>query len=932
MPQPSAAPTGQVFLSYSRADRDAAIALRAALEQAGLVVFHDEDAIRVGDQWMTRLQDALKSCSAFVLLVGRDGVRRWVGAEVQVALNRHLGPQDDAERLPIYPLLLEGTSPEALPPFFALFQAERWTVDEPLPAALLDAIRRRISQLRPLEVFEGCPFLGLGAFQQRDSRLFFGRRQETLEALACLGSQQETNPEKLKVTGGSHYHRWLQIEGNSGAGKSSLVNAGMLPMIEHGALWARTGFDNWCTLDAMMPGLDPVAKLAETLERGLISDPTKRDSLGLLGRLMSDERALAFALKDFKQEHTAFLLIVDQFEELFTFAADASRKQFDALLAIALQDPECPLFLVSTVRADFLDRFELLPRLGAIYNSHCKRYFLPGISEHGLREVIEQPARLADLDVTEVAALIRADAREEIGALPLVENALFTLWQTREGNRLSAEHYRRANGMAGMLSAQADSLLKRIDGAVPKGELAALELLLRLTRINDEGRHTRQRVTRQEAVMVAGHGNDSIGERVVRMLSGERALDAPSTAHNGALRLITTSTEQDVPYVDLIHETLIRARTKDEKTGRLIGYWPTLYDFIEKNRDRAIHRQQLKFQTEQWRRSRGLGRVWNLAYIDFGHYRALRIPPGSPEGRFLTWSQWARRGLMLVLALLVGFVGDAYYWTRKNDLPLDSMLTLQRFRLGFKPLPTMAPPIPAGTFNMGEQDAKFLSHYAEQDQRYFGIPAHRVRIAKGFSLGKHEVTYEQFDYYVWGQQRSGHDGMKFPTGAKGGRGTRPVVNVTWPEAAAYAKWVGEQTHQLCRLPTEAEWEYAARAGTSTAYWWGDEISRERANCEGCGSRWDKDQSAPVGSFPANAFGLHDTSGNVWEWTCSPWRDKFDRSEQQCVAEQNPVTRAARGGSWDNDARGARSGARDAHRSDSRGYFLGFRVLCTPLEN
>jgi hypothetical protein len=168
-------------------------------------------------------------------------------------------------------------------------------------------------------------------------------------------------------------------------------------------------------------------------------------------------------------------------EELFTFAQDAARKAFDALLACALQDPECPLFLVSTVRADFLDRYEQHPRLQAIYNSACKRCFLPTISEQGLREIIEQPARLAGLDVKEVAALIRADARDEIGALPLVENALFTLWQDREGNRLSAERYRQANGIAGMLSTQADQLLQRIDHTVSMGEHAVLELLLRLT-------------------------------------------------------------------------------------------------------------------------------------------------------------------------------------------------------------------------------------------------------------------------------------------------------------------------------------------------------------------------------------------------------------------------------------------------------------------
>jgi hypothetical protein len=561
-------PTERVFLSYSHGDRAAAIALRAALEKAGLSVFKDDDSLRGGDRWLERLQQVLQGCSAFVVLAGRDGVRRWVGAEVQVALIRHLSPEKDDERLPIFPILLEDARPERLPPFLALFQASRWTDTETLPAGLIDAIRAHAIRLDSPPAIEGCPFVGLNAFTSKDARLFFGRRRETLEALTCLGDQQQTNPEGLRGGGGGAYCRWLQIEGNSGTGKSSLVNAGMLPMIEQGVLWARTGFEHWTLLGPMMPGKDPLTRLADVVEHGLISDQNQRNMLARQQAFEHDERALAFALRDFRDEQSAFLLIVDQFEELFTFADAAASKRFDALLANALQDAECPLFLISTVRADFLDRFEQLPRLQAIYNSHCKRYFLPAISEHGLREIIEQPARLAGLDVSEVSTAIIEDARDEIGALPLVENALFTLWQQRQGQVLSGERYRQLKGIAGMLSTQADDLLTRIDGQVSKGRQGALELLLRLTRINDEGRHTRQRIAREEALMIAGDGKTAVGERVLQLLSGERRADAPAQAPTGALRVLTVSTEQQRQYVDLIHETLIRARGKDERTGK----------------------------------------------------------------------------------------------------------------------------------------------------------------------------------------------------------------------------------------------------------------------------------------------------------------------------------------------------------------------------
>ncbi|SBT04893.1 Formylglycine-generating sulfatase-like enzyme (fragment) [Candidatus Accumulibacter aalborgensis] len=453
--------------------------------------------------------------------------------------------------------------------------------------------------------------------------------------MSYLGDQQQTNPEDLRTAGGAAYCRWLQIEGSSGTGKSSLVNAGMRPMIEQGALWARTGFERWRVLGPMMPGKDPLANLATVVEHGLTPKPVQPDTLARRQRLQTDKRALALDLRDFRhaeEEQTAFLLIVDQFEELFTFAEGESCRQFDALLANALQDPECPLFLIGTVRADFLDRFGQLPSLQAIYNSHCKRYFLPTISEHGLREVIEQPARLAGVNVSEVTDAILADACGEMGgALPLVENALLTLWQQREGTLLSGDDYRAAGGIAGMLIAQADQLLARIGAEVKGGRQAALDLLLRLTQINDEGRHSRRRISREEAVPEAG-------ERVVQMLSGELGPDQSHQKQRGALRLIVvTSEDQRQPEsaerasndsakvgttgekeksrpaqqrsVDLIHETLIRARGKDEKTGKRLGYWPTLYDYIGQNRDRELHRGQLRFQAEQWRKS---ARLWSL--------------------------------------------------------------------------------------------------------------------------------------------------------------------------------------------------------------------------------------------------------------------------------------------------------------------------------
>ena len=120
------------------------------------------------------------------MLVGRDGVRRWIGAETQAALNRYFGPHDDAERLPIFPILLDDTEPETLPAFLRLFQMTPWNGADPLPERLLDDIRDRTIVANEAIPFEGCPFVGLAAYRPDQAHLFFGRQKETLDALACL--------------------------------------------------------------------------------------------------------------------------------------------------------------------------------------------------------------------------------------------------------------------------------------------------------------------------------------------------------------------------------------------------------------------------------------------------------------------------------------------------------------------------------------------------------------------------------------------------------------------------------------------------------------------------------------------------------------------------------------------------------------------------
>ena len=217
-----------VFLSYSHNDLEAATSLRGQLGKCGLAVFWDKAGIQEGELWLNRLQEAVDACGSFVVLVGRDGVRRWVGRSPGGAQSffrsarRRQAPAD-------LPDPARQDKPETLPAFLQLFQAPSWKGAGALPKGLLEQIRER-TVVGSKATFDGCPFVGLDAYRPDQTQLFFGRQKETLDALACFDTRA-----------GSPAIRWLEINGNSGSGKSSLMNAGLLPLVDQGWLWPRTG-------------------------------------------------------------------------------------------------------------------------------------------------------------------------------------------------------------------------------------------------------------------------------------------------------------------------------------------------------------------------------------------------------------------------------------------------------------------------------------------------------------------------------------------------------------------------------------------------------------------------------------------------------------------------------------------------------------------
>ena len=241
--------------------------------------------------------------------------------------------------------------------------------------------------------------------------------------------------------------------------------------------------------------------------------------------------------------------------------------------------------------------------------------------------------------------------------------------------------------------------------------------------------------------------------------------------------------------------------------------------------------------------------------------------------------------------------------------------------------------IPAGSFDMGSNEY--------DDEK----PVHRVSI-KRFAMGKYEVTVGEYMRFVrstgrhapeW-QEKGSQYNIKTGTndyykelGSALTNKNHPMVGISWNDVVAYTKWLSDQTGKKYRLPSEAEWEYAARGGTATKYWWGNGASHEYMNYSGTGGKDRWKSTSPVGSFKSNAYGLHDTLGNVWEWV-QDWYDGDYYSNSPSTDPKGPSTgsyRVYRGGSWSDAARLCRTAGRNDGSPGLRDDNVGFRLSRHP---
>jgi formylglycine-generating enzyme required for sulfatase activity len=217
--------------------------------------------------------------------------------------------------------------------------------------------------------------------------------------------------------------------------------------------------------------------------------------------------------------------------------------------------------------------------------------------------------------------------------------------------------------------------------------------------------------------------------------------------------------------------------------------------------------------------------------------------------------------------------------------------------------------VPAGSFTMG-------SNSSDPSEK----PVRRLAIDKPFAIGRTEVTVQQWNACVEaGACPRVADGQRAPS--------LPVGDISWDDAQVYVKWLTKVSGKPYRLPTEAEWEYAARGGTASRYWWGEDMKRGTANCRECGEPWQEGAPAPVASFAANGYGLHDMSGSLWEWVEDCWHSSYKNAPADARAWEEAFCRqrVIRGGSWRDGASYMPASTRFKYDATVRHSQNGFRV-------
>jgi formylglycine-generating enzyme required for sulfatase activity len=887
-----------LFISYHSPDREAVSTVRELLKARGIESFLDREQLVAGRPWPQALEEALKNVRAVAVFLGHNGLGLWQKREMWFALDRQVQEERAGRAFPVIPVLLPGADLTAGFLFLNTWVDLRQGTGE---SEALDTLVHAIhgEQVAPaVEIPSKLrPYRGLEVFKEEHAAFFCGREafiEPLFEAV-------------LK-------RNLVAVIGPSGSGKSSIVQAGLVPALRRqrppAATWDVALFTpddrpyHWLA-SALMPFLEPHLREADYL--------AEAEKLGdyLAGGAVKLEATVKRLLE--KSNGTdELLLVADQFEELFTLTPEGERQPFVNCLLSALNGT--PLTLVITLRADFYGNALNLSR--ELSNALQQGVINLGPMERDeLERAIVEPAHRAELEFdTGLVKRILDDVVSEPGHLPLLEFALTELWERCQGRVMTHSDYDAIGEVEGALTRRADDEFAKLPPAQQKTARRILTQLVSVARPEEGGEDTRKRLGLGEL--------DEEARAVVGKLAEARLLvtgaGGAKEDESSAVVDVVTSSRAERNTVEVAHEALIRG-------------WDRLRQWVDEDRAFLLWQQRLRTQVNDWEARghrkdvllRGQPLAEAVKYLD---ERSGDLT--DSEKAFIRSSkkqrrkERRRRAAAVVVTLAVLAYGA---WLVHKGL---------MFRHGWFML--------LATFNLAHIEPEMIEIGPKRYDMRFMMgsnkrrdeqPPHEVHIQRPFAIGKYEVSFEEYDRFMLA---TGRRAEEFPRDQGWGRENRPVINVTSYNAKDYAEWLSEESGKHYRLPTEAEWEYAARAGTEGRYWWckktepSCDIGTGRANCQGCGGEWDgKYRTAPVDAFEPNTWGLYNTAGNVWEWVQDCYHDNYEGAPKDGLAWE-PSTgecgrRVVRGGSWDDRPQDLRSAARDRNYPGGRYSNVGFRL-------
>lgn len=916
----------KIFISHSSRDNAKALAVAQWLDQNGWgEYFLDITPFRglaPGERWQAALKTATDRCEVVLVLISpawRDS--KWCMAEFLQA--RQLGKTIVGvivEPTPIETILKELTAEWQLCDLQSGVERQAFHVfrDQIVPptevslsTAGLASLRQGLQRvgLDPL-VFswppsndpERLPYRGLKALEAEDAAVFFGREAPLIRALDTLRRMED---------GGEHF---FVILGASGAGKSSFMRAG---------LWPRLKRDDrhFLTLPVIRP-----ERAAITGQTGLIESLEKafreykapkvravlRDMLAKpegIVELVAELRSLAQRQLGPGAPPPTVLLAVDQAEELFSKDGGDEAERLLRLLG-QLAHPHgqdgsgtparSPRVLVmAAIRSD---SYDALQRASALTGIRQTPFSLPPLAPAEYKMVVEGPAARATAAGRNM--IIKPDLTEQLlrdaegaDALPLLAFILERLLiEHGADGDLRLDEYQALGGLKGSVEAAVSEALKdpRREPVIPADESVQRALLQQafpfLVTLDHESDKPKRLVATWSSLPPETH------PLLDRLVNARLLLKDKRVISDG----------QEAVVVEVTHEALIR-------------HWPLLKGWVDANREVLAWQQQLRAKVQEWVRSnQNPDLLLHGLPLREALDRLKRMPTSFSEGEqgFVTASHRHSRRQRLVASWAAGLVVlviTCTIWLWQKGYSIDQAgLKARSLVTGIHREPDMVP-IPGGTFRQGDSEGVGES---------WRNPVHSVTI-EPFELGKYEVTFDEYDRFAIAT------GRRLPEDEGWGRGQRPVIDVSWQEAKDYAAWLSKQTGTSYRLPSESEWEYAARGGAKQDAWAGtsqeSQLGRYAVFAENSGRR-----TAEVGQKEPNSFGLYDLSGNVWEWVEDCEHRTYegaplDGSAWLEAGGGDCGRRVVRGGSWGYKSGDLRVSDRGRGVVDLRNARVGFRL-------